>query len=31
MLILRYSPASPYARKIRIAAAILGLIRFPAD
>jgi glutathione S-transferase len=25
MLILRYSPASPYARKIRIAADILGL------
>ncbi len=25
MLILRYSPASPYARKVRIAADILGL------
>jgi len=25
MLILRYSPASPYARKIRIAAELLGL------
>ncbi|MBI1981032.1 MAG: glutathione S-transferase family protein [Methylocystis sp.] len=25
MLILRYSPASPYARKIRIAADLLGL------
>ncbi|HMK90298.1 MAG TPA: glutathione S-transferase [Methylocystis sp.] len=25
MLILRYSPASPYARKVRIAAALLGL------
>jgi glutathione S-transferase len=25
MMILRYSPASPYARKIRIAAEILGL------
>jgi glutathione S-transferase len=25
MLILRYSPASPYARKLRIAADILGL------
>ncbi len=25
MLILRYSPASPYARKIRVAANILGL------
>ncbi|HYA81110.1 MAG TPA: glutathione S-transferase [Methylocystis sp.] len=25
MLILRYSPASPYARKVLIAAAILGL------
>ena len=25
MLILRYSPASPYARKIRVAADILGL------
>lgn len=25
MLVLRYSPASPYARKIRIAADILGL------
>ena len=25
MMILRYSPASPYARKIRIAAELLGL------
>jgi glutathione S-transferase len=25
MLILRYSPASPYARKVRIAADVLGL------
>ncbi|MGQ4273295.1 glutathione S-transferase [Terrihabitans sp. B22-R8] len=25
MLILRYSPASPFARKVRIAAAVLGL------
>ena len=25
MLVLRYSPASPYARKIRIAAELLGL------
>jgi glutathione S-transferase len=27
VLILRYSPASPYARKVRIAADILGLTR----
>lgn len=27
MLVLRYSPASPYARKIRIAADLLGLAK----